>query len=664
MARASRSPGLQFENEVRRSFKLIGLKDVGGGPDFRIGEFQVDACGGWDDVFLIAECTQSGSGNASIHDLISEVRGKQQRIRHTLRNLEEYRHYRRFEFAIITRNISWTQGDKGLAAQRPRVHLIDSQHLSYYQHLSSLIGIGALFNFLGELGVEPNDITLPRLPAFRVRVDKNLYAYQFWCQPEDLLQVAYVARRELGRDKYYQRMLTSSRLGKIGGFINKGNIFPNNIIIAFDKKPSFRPKPKYDVGWPPWVDFGEIVFPKSYRSCWVIDGQHRLYAYGRLNPIPKTQKLSVFAFEPIPEYKQAGYFISINKEQKPVSLDLIWDLEGEMSPETPRGRIANCVKRLNSIPPLTDKIFLPLSGESKRGQLKMSGVCTDIQDIGLLNDRSRYMLQTQRNPIAHRINLEQIPERGARAISSFLDAIKNQVSVELWESILLRPGGLTVALNVYEHVLIKLQHMPAQSELETYSDAFAKALRNLASNSTEVRQLVRNLTSYYQRRYVTGELLSSMREELSDDDFGKAGTISAEPLAQRITRFERRLAEVVVEKLQIKDMNDLKQRIHTDVSDRVAGRITQIERERNTTDFPIHMAFTLGEIREIILRTDNAEILMPLFADSVDGFGDRDAVLSALRGITRYRNDILHGRRGGNRRLIIAYLETFERLIG
>jgi hypothetical protein len=73
---------------------------------------------------------------------------------------------------------------------------------------------------------------------------------------------------------------------------------------------------------------------------------------------------------------------------------------------------------------------------------------------------------------------------------------------------------------------------------------------------------------------------------------------------------------------------------------------------------------TLGELIPLLERHDNAVVLMPLFADSEIGFGNPETVLVALRSITTARNNLSHGRPLGNRRLVTAYLATFERLLG
>ncbi len=653
----------EFENYILQSFKRIGFKDVDGGPNFIVGDHKIAVCGGWDDILIIAECTQSTNERSPIRDLISELRGKQPAIKQGFRHLDKYENYRRFQFVLITKGIVHNDTHRTFASKRPVIHLLDSQTIQYYQKLASQIGRGALFNLLGELKVKPRDFDLPRNPAFKIQISRGLSGYLFWCEPSDLLKVAYVARRESGQQKYYQRMLVNQRMTRIRDFVQKGGIFPNNIIIAFDQKPTFRHKPTYEGTWPSWLEFGELTFPPSYRSCWIIDGQHRLYAFNEYTSSLKHQKLAVFAFDPIREHRQAKFFIEINKEQKPVSLDLIWDLEGEMSPDTPRGRIANCVKRLNSMQPLKEKIYLPLSGEKKRGQLKMSGICQDLDDIGLLKERTKYMTQAQNNPLAWRQNLNEVPNKVAKSLADYFETVKLQTDGNIWTNIILRPGGITLTINIYEQILIRLGKIPTREELETYNQHFINILKEYTPNQTEMSKFVRTqLTSYAQRRQISAEILSKMRESMQDQDFAVTRPGTIESLSDRLVKFERRLAAYVARKLSITTIDDLRQKSTAATCSRISLKFNQ--ERRACSEAEIHEFWTLGETREILERRDNAVIIMPFFTDPVDGFGDESAVSVALSSITRARNPGAHGRRRIiNRRLLMAYLETFENLI-
>ena len=426
-----------------------------------------------------------------------------------------YKDYKRFGLALVTENISFTEGDKVLAGSAPQVHLLDFQVLSHYENLAKHIGSQAtLFNLLGELQVKPGDVDRPRVPALKVKVG-NDNGYLFWCDPHELMKVAYVARRGSGREKYYQRILAGNRLNDAKRFIDKGGFFPNNIIIAFERKPQFREETTIDLpNWPEWMTLGQLIFPESYTSCWVIDGQHRLYALGQMQRNPKLQKVAVFAFEQISVPRQARYFIEINKEQKSVPEDLIWDLEREMSPETPRGRVATCVSLLNESPALKDMIYLPLSGEKKRNQLKMSGVCNDLNDSKLLQERTVYMNQVQYNPLAHRVNNEAIPRRAADALSAFLSEAKRQADPAVWTQFFVKPGGVYISFYVYEQIIIKFGNIPTQQQLQELVTAFILALSELAPTPDSLRKL--RITSYKQRRELLDDILLEMSKILDD----------------------------------------------------------------------------------------------------------------------------------------------------
>jgi len=660
MVRSSAKAGLDFESEVRGCLKRIGLKHVDGGPNFKIGEHQIDACGGWDDVLIVAECTQASVEGASIRRLISELRGKQANIRKEIKKKDKYQTYKRFEFTIVIRNIKCTDGDKKIASQKPQIHLIEFQTLKYYQSLAGIIGErGTVFHLLGEMGVQPRDFDMPRLPAFRVRLAKDSLAYLFWCDPNDLLKVAYVARREAGREKYYQRILSSQRLRDIRKFIKDGEIFPNNVIVSFDKKPDFREKRGFDDSWPSWLEIGELIFPKSYTSCWIIDGQHRLYGFGGLQPNPKAQKLAVFAFEPLQEARQAKYFLDINAKQTPVPKDLIWDVQGEMQPNTEDGIVANCIKKLNQIEPLRDQIFIPLAGKRIWGKLKLSGLCQDLRETRLCCERTRSMT-SQRNTLIQGLKPERVSEKIAKVMASFLKSVQASCSKDLWDNILLRPGGLTIAFNVFEQIIVHLKHDPTERERDKYSRSFTRSLTDIAPSGSSIRQLQSKLTSYKQRREMLREVLMRMQEELNDPDFGKDLLSAAEKLDDRIIKFERRLAEFIANALGIVDINNLKQ-VTPEHIWRNIQRLVEQEHVSHPT-FAVHEALGLGDIQVIMEQRNNRKVLTPLFTKPEIGFNSSEETKAALGHIIRARTRV-HGRRRGNISLVNTYLEIFDRLI-
>ena len=141
--------------------------------------------------------------------------------------------------------------------------------------------------------------------------------------PEYLLKIAYVSHRSKGRGSdvsTYQRMIQKSRLQKIRKYIDEKGIFPTNIVINFDKKPNFdrgEQETEQESGLMGWLDIRS-----AYKSAWIIDGQHRLFAYSG-HPMAAKARLSVMAFEGLPASIQAKLFIDINAEQKSVKQSLL-----------------------------------------------------------------------------------------------------------------------------------------------------------------------------------------------------------------------------------------------------------------------------------------------------------------------------------------------------
>nr|WP_228733814.1 DGQHR domain-containing protein [Xanthomonas euvesicatoria] len=173
------------------------------------------------------------------------------------------------------------------------------------------------------------------------------YFYSFVSTPRHLLRISFVNHRSLDDPEghpTYQRMIQKSRLRSIGSYIQNGGIFPNNLLINFNKPPRFDITHK-DSSTD--VHFGSLHLPNTYKSAWIIDGQHRLYGYASLPDFYLDQKLVVVAFEGISKEEEAKMFVTINHEQKSVPKNLLDDLEGQLKwgSENPGERIGALAAR-------------------------------------------------------------------------------------------------------------------------------------------------------------------------------------------------------------------------------------------------------------------------------------------------------------------------------
>lgn len=269
-------------------------------------------------------------------------------------------HKRAVVLAMFQHNIILSDNDKDRARQA-NVVLFDEQDLSYYENLASQVGPAAKYQFFSDAlpNKEVQGLRI-RVPAIRAKMG-GFNCYGFCISPEYLLKVSFVSHRVKGKGSdvnTYQRMLKKSRLKEIKEYITKDGIFPTNIVINADKKHLRfeRIRQKAD----PYVDsrsgmLGWLEIRPTYKSAWIIDGQHRLYAYSGHKRAPNSL-LSVLAFEGLPASKQAELFIDINNKQKTVKRSLLEELYAELHWDAadPRIRVkaivSKAIQELNTDP--------------------------------------------------------------------------------------------------------------------------------------------------------------------------------------------------------------------------------------------------------------------------------------------------------------------------
>ena len=173
----------------------------------------------------------------------------------------------------------------------------------------------------------------------------------------------------------------------IGAFLDAGNFFPNAILVSFHKKVRFDISDKsYDRK----SQFGSLYLPNTYRSCWIIDGQHRLYGCAFAEDPPPT--LVVIAFENISAALEANLFATINREQQRVQKRLLDELDGELKWDSPilkeqLGAVASrAVDMLNSEAggPFFDYVCPPGMSTTPTSNLTLPQIKTGILQSGLL----------------------------------------------------------------------------------------------------------------------------------------------------------------------------------------------------------------------------------------------------------------------------------------
>ncbi len=218
-------------------------------------------------------------------------------------------------------------------AQEQKVSLFNENDLAYYEQLVSHLGPAAKYQFFADMlpGKRVHGLQLA-IPAIEAKMGKHTY-YSFSITPESLLKIAYVSHRAKGKATdvdTYQRMIKKSRLRKIREYINQNGVFPTNIVLSLEGRKNLRFEKGVQQGGLEGARYGTLHLSPTYRSAWIIDGQHRLFAYSGLQRA-KTSYLSVLAFQNLPASQQAQLFIDINHEQKSVKRSLLQELYAELN---------------------------------------------------------------------------------------------------------------------------------------------------------------------------------------------------------------------------------------------------------------------------------------------------------------------------------------------
>src|SRR5262249_39566010 len=79
---------------------------------------------------------------------------------------------------------------------------------------------------------------------------------------------------------------------------------------------------------------GWLHIRPAYRVAWIIDGQHRLFAYAN-HPLANKSLISVMAFVGLEASEQARLFVDINAEQRKVKQSLLQELYAELHWDQP-----------------------------------------------------------------------------------------------------------------------------------------------------------------------------------------------------------------------------------------------------------------------------------------------------------------------------------------
>lgn len=325
-------------------FRILGKKRDGEQPSYRFDVFARD-----EETLVVSVCAANESIRATkMDERVRTFAAAKSDVAAAIRRFYGPDYKPKILWFIVTENVVWSAADRALA-DRENVRIVTELELPYFTQLADHLGYAARYQFLAE---HLKDQKIPqledvRVPATRGRLGGEVF-YSFVATPRQLLKIAFVNHRSLADPEgypTYQRLIQKPRLKQIGKFIEGGGYFPNNLLINFPKSPRFDVIQKDASGD---VHHGTLFLPNTYKSAWVIDGQHRLYGYANLPKRFLDQKLLVLAFDKMKPADEATLFVTINHEQKPVPKNLLDDLEGQLGweSEVPTERIGAIAARV------------------------------------------------------------------------------------------------------------------------------------------------------------------------------------------------------------------------------------------------------------------------------------------------------------------------------
>ncbi len=228
-------------------------------------------------------------------------------------------------------------------AEKAKAAVWTSKDLAYFEALVDTIGKYAKFEILHALGVQTKEEDEYRsVIALRIRQPKTeneFELYTFTLSPEKLLRTCVIYRKALdvcgNNAKAYQRMINKRRLPKIAEFVSKpGSILPVNIIVhltddvevlplnmnklsdASDKPIKFKQQN---------ADIVRLNIPMRYASLELIDGQHRLFGFSKVQNSDLLSKynLVVLGIKGLEEPNKAKTFVAINDNSRRMDPNLV-----------------------------------------------------------------------------------------------------------------------------------------------------------------------------------------------------------------------------------------------------------------------------------------------------------------------------------------------------
>jgi len=307
-----------------------------------------------------------------------------------------------------------------------------------------------------------------------------------------------------------QRRLTL-RTGEIEGFIKTVEAaFPNSIILGGNYRQDGNLEDDPERRWTVEAD-GDVLYlniPKRLPLASIIDGQHRLMAFERVDGDRKDMELLCSIYLDLPNAFQALLFATINFNQKKVDRSQAYELFGfdlEDEPEnswSPDKAAVYIARRLNMNPESAFRGHITIAAQDINVLGELQGVDNQwkVSMATVVDGLIRLFSKSPRNdkdalrsiPASHRRNRNILPDDGTPFRTSYKagndkpieTAVLNFFSVVnelLWSNANDRSYiRKTVGIQALFDVLLELMH-----DVESKRDISKEYFRSYLSRVTE-----------------------------------------------------------------------------------------------------------------------------------------------------------------------------------
>jgi DGQHR domain-containing protein len=572
---------------LRLVSKYLQADNSGGGPKCSIGGYQVDAYGVFAKTALVFECKTGRRVN--LKQAVDRLIAGKAKIRKELR-LRHGRHIEFFRFIIVV-------GSAEEIAKHHRRHSIPKDIVVWtpkYSHsvrsLAKAINRRAIPYILKELNCKDlrRAMAMPRaklqLPALRVKNRRTEGAiYTFFASARTLLDLGYVARLESNLPSAYQRLLNGSRLKALEDYINVGNSFKNSVVVNLPENVKFSKKSSTSHRLSRHkVDMGLLKIPVEPASLWIIDGQHRIYGYNSTQKL--DSQLSVVGVQFMSVFEQGKTFVDINKNQKPVDPNLLWDLYFHLNPDEHTGVISALVRELSSNrhSVLYEKIYIPEVSQKARKDYKiyMANVCEAIAKQNVLQSALRFSSKTRLEDLSVK-RLREASELVYRRLNRLYRAIHHLCSalghIAWWRRFFLSNNGISIMLRFLKELLHYKKTPSTQKHFQAFlKDPLANYFSLMAGRLDEIQK---NTSSEGGRESVAIDILVQANKAHGDfavEKLKEARKITRDDLFfKAIGFFEKNLRRIIKEELSKLSADWWNQRMPSTVKEAAEGKWEQ-----------------------------------------------------------------------------------------